>query len=113
MPAGAAGAIAVIDVDEPTLKLAAACDDEGARAVLPELAVEPFRSSGEPDPRYALAVLARLQELAVGRQIAVVKGRLQRLNPVERPDEHARLFGELVALEQHKRGLRDQAIGGL
>jgi DNA primase len=94
-------------------KLAAACDDASARAVLHELSVEPFHSDTEPDPRYALAVLARLQELAVGRQIATVKGRLQRLNPVEKPEEHARLFGELVALEQHKRGLREQAIGGL
>jgi DNA primase len=94
-------------------KLAAACEDPEARAVLPELAVEPFRSDAEPDPRYAQVVLSRLQELAVGRQIATLKGRLQRLNPVEKAEEHARLFGELVGLEQHKRALRDQAIGGL
>ncbi|MCW2565985.1 MAG: primase [Mycobacterium sp.] len=111
--AAAGGAVAGTSGPEWIDKLAAACDDPGARAVLPELAVEPFRSDGEPDPRYAGQVLARLQELGVGRQIASVKGRLQRLNPVEKPEEHARLFGELVGLEQHKRALRDQAIGGL
>jgi DNA primase len=111
--AAAGGAVAGTSGPEWIDTLAAACDDAGARAVLPELAVEPFRSDGEPDPRYASQVLARLQELGVGRQIATVKGRLQRLNPVEKPEEHARLFGELVGLEQHKRALRDQAIGGL
>jgi DNA primase len=111
--AAVGGAVAGTSGPEWVEKLAAACDEPAARAVLPELAVEPLRSSVEPDPRYALAVLARLQELAVGRQIATVKGRLQRLNPVDRPDEHSRLFGELVALEQHKRAMRDQAIGGL
>ena len=47
------------------------------------------------------------------RRIAELKGRLQRLNPVDSEAEHLRLFGELVALEQHKRGLREQAIGAL
>ena len=58
-------------------------------------------------------VLARLQELATVRQIVELKSRLQRVNPVEHADAYSRLFGELVALEQHKRGLREQAIGGL
>ena len=42
-----------------------------------------------------------------------LKSRLQRLNPVTHVDEHLRLFGELVSLEQHARALRDQAAGGL
>jgi len=28
-------------------------------------------------------------------------------------DEHLRLFGELVSLEQHARALKEQAVGGL
>ncbi|GAA1722561.1 DNA primase [Fodinicola feengrottensis] len=90
-----------------------ACDDLVTQSVVAELAVEPAHSSTEPDPRYAGIVLARLQELAVVRQIMPLKSRLQRLNPVENPDESARLAGELFALEQHRRGLREQAIGGL
>jgi DNA primase len=49
----------------------------------------------------------------VNRQIAALKSKLQRINPVEQPDEHGRLFGELVGLEQTRRGLREQAIGAL
>ena len=51
--------------------------------------------------------------LSTVRRIVAVKSRLQRLNPVESADEYSRLFGELVALEQYARGLREQAIGGL
>jgi DNA primase len=36
---------------------------------------------------------------------------VQRINPVERADEYSRMFGELVTLEQHRRGLREQGMG--
>ena len=67
-----------------------------------ELAVEPLeapRSDGEPDARYADAVLAQVEELAVSREIATIKSRLQRLSPVDEPAEYNRMFGDLVALE--------------
>jgi hypothetical protein len=50
--------------------------------------------------------------MALARQVTELKGRLQRINPLEQPDEHTRLFGELIALEQFRRGLREQAMGG-
>jgi DNA primase len=90
-----------------------ACDDLVTQSVVAELAVEPALRDGEVDARYAGILLARLQEIAVVRQIAPLKSKLQRINPVENPDEHGRLLGELFALEQHRRGLREQAIGGL
>ena len=46
----------------------------------------------------------------VGRSLRV-KSKLQRINPQEQPDEHARLFGELIALESYHRGLRERATG--
>ena len=49
----------------------------------------------------------RLQELTALRRIAEVKSRLQRTNPVEQATEYNRMFGELVALEQHRRTLRE------
>ena len=58
-------------------------------------------------------MLARLEELAATRRIAEVKSRLQRINPVEASAEYNRLFGELVALEAHRRALRERAIGTL
>jgi DNA primase len=109
----AGGAVAGTSGPEWVEKVMQGCDDLVARATVSELAVEPLHSPGEPDPRYVTMMLARLQELAVTRQIQQLKSRVQRINPVEQADEHARLFGELVALEQHKRGLREQAIGGL
>ena len=55
------------------------------RAMLTALAVEPLRSVGEADSAYVNAVLARLQELATVRRVAALKGKLQRMNPVEAP----------------------------
>jgi DNA primase len=35
------------------------------------------------------------------------------MNPVEAPDEYTKVFGQLVALEQQARSLRERAMGGL
>jgi DNA primase len=87
--------------------------DEGARSVVSALAVEPLRAAGAPDARLVDALLARLQELTTTRRIQSVKSRLQRTNPVEQQADYNRMFGELVALEKQRRGLRGRAIGGL
>ena len=62
-------------------------------------------------PRYIGGVLARLQEVWVGRQIAEVKSKLQRMSPVEQGDEYHALFGDLVAMEAYRRSLLEQASG--
>jgi DNA primase len=49
--------------------------------------------------------------MVTGRQVAAVKSKLQRINPQDQPDDHARLFGELIALESYRRNLRERAIG--
>jgi DNA primase len=87
--------------------------DETVRGLVTALAVEPLRAAGQPDERYAGSLLARVQELAVARRITDVKSRLQRMNPVEQTDTYNKLFGELVGLEQHRRALRERAVGGL
>jgi DNA primase len=61
--------------------------------------------------RYVGGVLARLQEVWVGRQIAEVKSKLQRMSPVEQGDEYHALFGDLVAMEAYRRSLLEQASG--
>ena len=53
----------------------------------------------------------RLQELTAQRRITELKSRLQRTNPVEQATDYNKMFGELVALEQHRRQLRDLAVG--
>jgi DNA primase len=90
--------------------------EDRTRAFVTELAVEPLRvprADGEPDARYADAVLARLEELAVSRSIAALKSRLQRLNPVDGQATYNRTFGDLVALEQRRKSLLEKAAGAL
>ncbi|WP_020666182.1 DNA primase [Amycolatopsis nigrescens] len=89
------------------------CPQGAVRTLLSELSVEPLRAKGEVDSRYVGGVLAAVQENLVGRQIAEIKSKLQRLSPIDAADEYRALFGDLVALEQYRKALRDQAIGGM
>ena len=84
---------------------------EPVSQALNALAVEPLLSTKQPDAAYVAAHVYRLQELTVMRRIADVKSKLQRTNPVEQATEYNRMFGQLVALEQHRRNLRERAIG--
>jgi DNA primase len=112
--AGAGGAAAArVTGPEWLEQVAAHCERESARSMLTALAVEPMHATGEGDPAYVNAVLARLQEMATVRRVAQLKGRLQRMNPVEAPEEYTKVFGQLLALEQEARSLRERAMGGL
>ncbi len=84
-----------------------------AAGLVSELSVEVIRVDDHDDklPRYIAGVLARLQEVWVGRQIAEVKSKLQRMSPVEQADEYHALFGDLVAMEAYRRSLLEQASG--
>ena len=94
-------------------KVAAAAETDSVRELVTELAVEPLQTNDEGDPRYAASLLARLQEMALTRRIADLKSRVQRVNPVDSPEEYNRLFGELIVLERNKIGLRERALGAL
>lgn len=77
-----------------------------------ELGVEAIAvDSDERLPRYIGSVLAKLQEVWVGRQVAEIKSKLQRMSPVEHADEYHALFGDLVALEAYRRSLLEQVSG--
>ena len=82
-----------------------------AASLVNELGVEAINVDDEKLPRYIGGVLARLQEVWVGRQIAEVKSKLQRMSPVEQGDEYHALFGDLVAMEAYRRSLLEQASG--
>jgi DNA primase len=75
-----------------------------------ELAVEPLFCSGEPDARYAVEQLARVQERLVVARIEELRSRLQRVDPGD-AEAGSALFAELVTLEQRRRELRDSAFG--
>jgi DNA primase len=89
--------------------------EAGTPAVLSlvnELTVETIRVHGEERLRTSIAgVMARLQAVRVGQQIAEVKSKLSRMSPVDQPDEYHALFGDLVAMEAYRRSLLEQASG--
>jgi DNA primase len=86
-------------------------NDPGVSAAVSALAVEPLLSRSGADDAFVAANVYRLQELTAQRRIAALKSRLQRTNPVEQATDYNKMFGELVALEQHRRQLRDLAVG--
>ncbi len=92
-------------------KLRDSVDSQPVSRALNALAVEPLLSSKEPSTAYVAAHVYRLQEVTVMRRITELKSKLQRTNPVDQAVEYNRMFGELVALEQHRRNLRERAIG--
>ena len=87
--------------------------DERMKTLFTELTVEPIRSDGEVSARYIESIVARLREVGISRAIADLKSNLQRLNPVENPDEYNTAFAALVALETTRRGLHELSIGSL
>ncbi|ACY22348.1 DNA primase [Gordonia bronchialis DSM 43247] len=88
-----------------------AVDDQSIEPLVTELAVEGMPVDEDNIPRYISGVLARLQEVWVGAQIADIKSRLRRMAPGEDPDGYNAVFGDLVALEAYRRSLLEQAVG--
>ncbi|WP_031163875.1 DNA primase [Streptosporangium roseum] len=84
---------------------------DALRGVVTRFAVEELRADVASEERYASAMLAALELVSVVRAIEQLKSRMQRTNPVEEQQEYNRLFGELVALEQQRRVLRERAAG--
>ncbi|BAX93480.1 DNA primase [Mycobacterium shigaense] len=80
-------------------------------SLISELGVEAIAVDEERLPRYIAGVMARLQEVWMGRQIAEVKSKLQRMSPIDHGDEYHALFGDLVAMEAYRRSLLEQASG--
>ncbi|HEX5088120.1 MAG TPA: DNA primase [Nocardioides sp.] len=92
-------------------KLRDAATDPVVASAISELSVEPLPTAKEPTSDYVLQYVVRLLELTALRRIDQVKSKMQRTNPVEHPDEFNRMFGELAALEEHRRKLRDRIVG--
>jgi DNA primase len=90
-----------------------ACPDLAAAALIGELAVEPLRLDGEPDPHYVRVTLARLELVTVQARVTGLKAKVQRVNPVTDREVYLGRAAELFSLEQHARALRERAAGGL
>ncbi|HEX6197849.1 MAG TPA: DNA primase [Jiangellaceae bacterium] len=92
--------------------LAGAAADEVSRTLISELSAEPVPSGDETMERYAESVILRLHEVWVSRQVVSLKAKLQRTDPAAETAAYNRLFGELMALEKHRRDLRERGLGG-
>ncbi len=87
-------------------------DDLTLRALVSELSGEPLPvKSASGIPRFIAGVLARTQAAWVGRQVAELKSKLQRVSSTEEPEAYMTLFGDVVALEQYRKSLVEQAMG--
>ena len=87
-----------------------AADDE-VRRLVRELAVEPLPAEVGQDTQYAIGMIARLLELDASRRIEDLRGRLQRIDPVAQATEYQQCFADLLALEDIRRSLRQDALG--
>lgn len=86
--------------------------DDDAKRILSIAAVEPLRAREGNTGAVVRSVIVRLQLLTLGRRVAEVKSKLQRTNPIDEADTYNRMFGELIALEQQLRDLRDRSLSG-
>jgi DNA primase len=109
--AAAGGTVAGADDPGWGNRLRDAATDPEVSSAISALAVEPLLTAKEPDAGYVGHHVFRLLELTALRRIAELKSRLQRTNPVEHATDYNKMFGELAALEQHRRTLRDRIVG--
>ncbi len=82
--------------------------DPGLAGLVVALSVEPLMT--EPDARYAAAYCSRLRLLTASREIADLKSKLQRTNPVEQTTRYNQMFSELLGLEQRRRQLHHDSF---
>jgi DNA primase len=111
--AKAGGTASAVSGSEWVAKVQEAAETDSVRDLVTELAVEAPQTRDEDDARYASALVARLEEMALTRQIQELKSRLQRVNPIDEAADYNRLFGELIVLEQRKKALRERGIGAM
>jgi DNA primase len=86
-----------------------------ARGLVSELAVEPLElpQKNTDEVRYVASIVSGVRLALVDEQIAEIKSRLQRTNPVDDADTYLELFGDLVPLEQYRIALREKAMGAV
>ncbi len=86
--------------------------DDSVRRLVRELAVEPLPAEAGQGAPYAVGVISRLLELDASRRIDDLKGRLQRIDPAANAAEYQQCFADLLALEDYRRSMRQDALGG-
>ena len=93
-------------------RLLAASPDDSVRSLVTGLAVAAPLTEWDLD-RYAEVTLSQLQMHAGTRRVSELKGRLQRINPVDEPDSYGTTYAELIRLERTVRAFRERGIASL
>ncbi len=88
-----------------------AAEDDAVRRLVRELAVDPLPAEAGQDARYAIGMISRLLELDASRRIDDLRGRLQRIDPGTQQTEYQQCFADLLALEDYRRSLKQDALG--
>ncbi|XVQ16047.1 DNA primase [Spirillospora sp. CA-255316] len=109
--AGAGGVAVAAGAAEWVALLLERAPNDQVRELITRLGVDPVHSAHETDDRYAGELLARIQERQLTRLITDLKSKLERLNAAESAEDYNRLFGDLVALEQQRRVMRERGLG--
>ena len=84
--------------------------EDVVKHLVTELGVEQIAVDAETLRPYAQAILARLQEVWVGDQIAQLKAMLSRMRPSDDEAAYNSLFADLLAMEQYRRELQAEAV---
>ncbi|MBS5168309.1 MAG: DNA primase, partial [Corynebacterium sp.] len=84
--------------------------EDVVKHLVTELGVEQIAVDAETLRPYAQAILARLQEVWVGDQIAQLKAMLSRMRPSDDETAYNSLFADLLAMEQYRRELQAEAV---
>ena len=84
--------------------------DDVVKRLVTELGVEPIEVDPEDMRAYSQAILARLQEVWVGDQIAQLKAMLSRMRPSDDETAYRTLFADLLAMEEYRRELQAEAV---
>ncbi|MFT8395505.1 DNA primase [Propionibacterium sp.] len=86
-----------------------ATDDPTARQLEIALLVEQILRA--PTEQYATAYASRLLLLSTVREIADLKSRMQRTNPIERQSDYDAMFTQLIGLETRRKALSQASLG--
>ncbi|GGW89949.1 DNA primase [Streptomyces noursei] len=107
-----AGGVSTADAEYLSRVDSAALDD-AARAMIRELAVEPLRTSREPDAAYAGQWLVSVRIAAVDARIAGLKGAARRYEAQGDHASSASVLQEAWVLEQYGQSLRERGAAAL
>lgn len=107
------GVDAVTDSGAWPLVLRDAAPNEAQRDFVTRLGVEEMEFYGELDEHFARQMLSTIKEHSINRRESNLKSQLHRIDPAAEPEEHNRLFVELMQLSQQRRALREAEAEGM